>query len=136
GMGRHVPAIGEQRHRAEQDAGDDLADHHDRGEDDHEPGAALVAGVFGAEKDVVVGPLVEGMGMHGPASARDATRFVSTRYNAWNSEYYHIRNLRRMGGANGSRERAPDDGLREIHHVSTTRSDGFRFALPSYGKGL
>ena len=49
GMGRHVPAVGEQRHRAEQRSRHDLADHHDRGQRDHEPGAALVAVVRGAQ---------------------------------------------------------------------------------------
>ena len=45
-MGRHMPAIGKQRHRAEQRSRHDLADHHDRGQRDHKPGTALVAGMF------------------------------------------------------------------------------------------
>jgi hypothetical protein len=65
GMGRHVPAVGKQRHRAEQRSRHDLANHHDRGQRHHEPGAALIAGVFRAEVDVIVGPSVEGMRMHG-----------------------------------------------------------------------
>ena len=61
GMGRHVPAVGEQRHRAEQRSRHDLADHHDRGQRDHEPGAALVARMFWTEEQMVVGPLIERM---------------------------------------------------------------------------
>ncbi|GAA0006590.1 hypothetical protein BRDID11002_65960 [Bradyrhizobium diazoefficiens] len=60
----HVPAVGEQRHRAEQRAGDDLADHHDQRQDHHEPGAPLVLVVLLAQESVVMGPLLDGMGMH------------------------------------------------------------------------
>ena len=61
GMGRHVPAVGQQRHRSEQRSRHDLADHHDRGQRHHEPGAALVARMFGTEEDMIVGPLIERM---------------------------------------------------------------------------
>src|SRR5262249_21727085 len=37
----HVPAVGLQRHRAGPPADGQLADHHDRGDRDHPPGAAL-----------------------------------------------------------------------------------------------
>src|ERR1700754_1486738 len=40
-----------------------------------------------------------------------------------------------MCGANGSRECAPDDKLRETHHVRAA-SDGFRKLNPSYGLRL
>ncbi len=58
-MGGHVPAIGQQRHRSEKRSCRDLADHHDHGQRDHEPSAALVTGVLRTEKHVIVGPLVE-----------------------------------------------------------------------------
>src|SRR5438132_12692204 len=35
-----------------------------------------------------------------------------------------------MGGATGSRERAPDDRLRDTHQVPARKRDGFRSALP------
>src|SRR5262245_41815875 len=98
-MGCHVPAVGEQRHRAEQDAGDDLADHHDRGQRDHKPGAALIAGVLCAEKDVVVRPPVEGMGVHGLVSERAASRGNSASYNVREDEYYHTSSLRPSGSS-------------------------------------
>jgi hypothetical protein len=43
---------------------------------------------------------------------------------------------RRIGGANGSRQCAPDDRLRDTHHVPKHR-DGFREGLnPSYALTL
>src|SRR5262249_3666812 len=63
-VGAHVPAVGEQRHRAEDRARRDLGDHHDDGERYHEPGAALVARMLLAEEDVTMGPMIEGMGVH------------------------------------------------------------------------
>lgn len=69
-MRSHVPAVGEQRHRAEQRARDDLADHHDQRQDDDEPGAPLVLVVLVAQKGVVMGPLFDGMGMHRELSER------------------------------------------------------------------
>jgi len=35
-----------------------------------------------------------------------------------------------MGGATGSRERAPDDRLRDTHQIPARKRDGFRSALP------
>jgi hypothetical protein len=35
-MRRHVETVGEQRHRSRDVAGDDLADHHQRGQNDDE----------------------------------------------------------------------------------------------------
>jgi len=58
------PAVGEQRHRSEQRSGHDLADHHDGGQDDHEPGAALLAGMLWTEEYVIVSPLIERMWVH------------------------------------------------------------------------
>src|SRR5206468_6712404 len=40
--------------------------------------------------------------------------------------------LRRMGGANGSRECAPDDRLRETHHRSGQQWMGIAALHPSY----
>ena len=53
-MGRHMPAVGNQRHRAEADAGYDFHHHHDRGERNHQPGAAFVAFMVFAQEDVVM----------------------------------------------------------------------------------
>jgi hypothetical protein len=64
-MGRHVPAVGEKRHRAEQHAAGDLADHHRGGQRHHQPGAPLVARMRPPQEDVLVGPLVERMRVHG-----------------------------------------------------------------------
>lgn len=65
-MGRHVPAIGKQRHRTENRAADNLAGHHREGQADNEPGAPFIARMRGAEKDVIVRPVVERMRMHIP----------------------------------------------------------------------
>ena len=60
-MGAHVPAIGEQRHRAEQRTRGDLGDHHDDGQGDHEPGPALVLRMGVTEEDVLMRPVIEGV---------------------------------------------------------------------------
>jgi hypothetical protein len=54
GMGRHVPAVGQQRHRAEDRAAGDLGHHHGRGQADDHPGAPLVAVMRLAQEDVLV----------------------------------------------------------------------------------
>ena len=54
GMGRHVDAVGEQGHRSEQGAGDDLADHHQGGQRDDPAGSPLMGVVAAAEEDMVV----------------------------------------------------------------------------------
>ena len=41
-----------------------------------------------------------------------------------------------MGGANGSRERAPDDRLRDTHHLSAQEMMGFAALYPSYAPEL
>jgi len=51
----HVPAIGQQRHRVEPQAGGDLHEHRDGGNHHHEPRAALGGLVAGIE-DVGMGP--------------------------------------------------------------------------------
>ncbi len=43
GVGGHVPAIGQQRHRAEYRSAGDLADHHDGGQRHDEPRPPLIA---------------------------------------------------------------------------------------------
>ena len=53
-MRRHMQAVGNERDRAEKQAADDLRDHHDAAERDHHPGAAFVALVALAEKDVAM----------------------------------------------------------------------------------
>jgi hypothetical protein len=55
------PAVGEQRHRSEQGSRQNLADHHDGGQRDHEPGAALVVRMSWTEEYVIVGPLIKRM---------------------------------------------------------------------------
>jgi len=37
-----------------------------------------------------------------------------------------------MGGANGSRDRAPDDRLRDTHQLQAARMMGFAALYPSY----
>lgn len=64
GVGRHMPAIGEQRHRSEQHAGGDFGDHHDRGDHDNEPYPALVLRMRHTQKDMPVLPGVERVGVH------------------------------------------------------------------------
>jgi hypothetical protein len=54
GMGRHVQPVGDERDRAEQKPTDYLGDHHEAAQHDHRPGAALVALVGLAEKNVAM----------------------------------------------------------------------------------
>ena len=55
-MRRHVHAVGQKRHGAEDDAGDDL-DHHEGGREiDHEARPRLGAAMASAEIDVIVRP--------------------------------------------------------------------------------
>ena len=67
GMGRHVPAVGDHRHGAEQRAADDLRHHHDGGQRHHEPDAPLVPVVPGAEEQVGMLPGFHRLGMHEPS---------------------------------------------------------------------
>ena len=53
-MGGHMPAIGDQSHRSENGAGDDLRHHHRRRQANHEPGALLVSGMVRAKEHMVV----------------------------------------------------------------------------------
>ena len=64
-MGRHVPTIGQQRHRSGEPSHQDFTDHHDRSQPDHEPGPAFVLMMAGTQKHVIVRPLVDRMGVHG-----------------------------------------------------------------------
>ena len=54
GVGGHVHTVGDQRDRAEQQAADDLRDHHGAAQHDHRPTSPLVGFVRGAEEDVAV----------------------------------------------------------------------------------
>ena len=54
GMGAHVDAIGDERHRAEHPAADDFQHHHRGAEPDHRPGFLLARIMVLAEEDVVV----------------------------------------------------------------------------------
>ena len=54
GMGAHVQAVGDERDRAEQQAADDLGDHHRPAEPDHRPRLALALLVSLAEEYVAV----------------------------------------------------------------------------------
>ena len=58
-MGAHMPAVGDQRDRAEQRAAHDFGDHHEGGERDDAPGAALMRAVMLAEKRMIMRPLVD-----------------------------------------------------------------------------
>ena len=69
-MGRHVPAVGGQRHRSESRAGDDFGHHHDPGENHYQAGPVLVTVMFIAKKIVGVLPRVDGMTMHFASPAR------------------------------------------------------------------
>jgi hypothetical protein len=71
-MGRHVPAIGQQRHRSGEPPPRDFTNHHHRGQPDHEPDAAFVLMMAGTQKDVIVRPLVDRMGVHGRFLRNDA----------------------------------------------------------------
>ncbi|MCY1237621.1 hypothetical protein D9M72_503260 [compost metagenome] len=53
-MGRHVPTIGNERHRPEDLPGHDLDHHHRCGDRDDDPGPPLVALVIAAKEDVIV----------------------------------------------------------------------------------
>ena len=64
GMGRHVPAVGQKRHRAEERAAGDLGHHHGGGQADHQPGAPFIALVRAAQEDVLVLPIVERVAVH------------------------------------------------------------------------
>ena len=54
GMGGHMPAVGHQRHRAIEGAGNDFHQHHAGRERDHQPHLAFIALVVAAEKEVIV----------------------------------------------------------------------------------
>ena len=65
-VGRHMPAIGQKRHRVEPYTGGNLQHHHDEGEQDngHCPSFIGLTG-FGIQKSVVVSPRIELMNVHG-----------------------------------------------------------------------
>jgi hypothetical protein len=63
-MRAHMPAVGDERYRAEHRAADDFGDHHGGGQRDHAPGAPFVLTMMRAEKGVTVRPLGHGMRMH------------------------------------------------------------------------
>ncbi len=54
GMGGHVPAISDERERAEHRAVDDLADHHDGGQAYNRPDALRIPVVARAQKHMLV----------------------------------------------------------------------------------
>jgi hypothetical protein len=58
-MGRHVPAIGQQRHRSGEPSHRDFTNHHDGGQPDHKPDPAFVLMMAGTKKDVIMRPLVD-----------------------------------------------------------------------------
>ena len=74
GVGRHVPAVGDDRHGAEHRAADNLGNHHRRRERYHAPGAEFVPVMPGAKKNVAVPPRLDGMGVHGRLANRDLPR--------------------------------------------------------------
>ena len=60
-VGGHMPAVGDERDRAEHSAADDFQDHHRGGQRHHAPGTPFALVVAGAEKGVLVGPMAQGM---------------------------------------------------------------------------
>ena len=64
GMGGHMPAVGHQRHRAIDSAGDDLDQHHAGRKRNHQPHLAFIAQVIVAKKDVFVVGFREFAGGH------------------------------------------------------------------------
>eukprot|EP00913_Durusdinium_trenchii_P021378 g20091.t1 len=62
GVGRHVPAVGRERHGAEDGSGDDFRQHHGRRQCDDQPDLLLVALVVAAQKGVIVTQAVDGIG--------------------------------------------------------------------------
>jgi len=72
-MGRHVPAVGNERDRAEQGAADNLGDHHESGERHDAPSAPLVLIVMRAEEAVILRPRIDEMRMHHAPSATART---------------------------------------------------------------
>src|SRR5829696_7734067 len=64
-MRRHVPAVRQQRHGAENRASQDLADHHGGCERHDPPGAPLIAAMLTTEKNMIMGPSLNRMRMHG-----------------------------------------------------------------------
>jgi hypothetical protein len=63
-VGRHVHAVGEQRHRAGEQTRDDLDHHHSGGKRDHPPRTALVHVMRRAEKDMMMSMGSAGGAMH------------------------------------------------------------------------
>ncbi len=63
-MGAHVPAVGQEGHGAEQQAGKNFYDHHGDGEQNDAQGIALAV-LVGLVKAVLVLPFVEIIDMHG-----------------------------------------------------------------------
>ena len=69
-MGRHVPAVGDKRDRAEKPTADDFDEHHRRGQCHDPPGAPLVLVMAHAEEGVTVRPRGDGVRMHCSTSSR------------------------------------------------------------------
>lgn len=63
-MGRHVYAVGEERHRAEPEASCDLHPHGGSGQRHHEPQASFVARMIATQEAMVLAPGIERDGMH------------------------------------------------------------------------
>ncbi len=70
GMRRHVEAVRDQRHRAEQRTAADLSRHHGAADRDDDPGLALVARMIVAEENVLVGERHQRFRMHMPLLLR------------------------------------------------------------------
>ena len=64
GMGRHMPAVGQQRHGPEYRTAHDLDDHHRSGEPNHQPSPPLVTVVARAKENVIMAPSLERIAVH------------------------------------------------------------------------
>ena len=73
-VGRHVPAVGGEGHRAEDRPAHDLCHHHRQGQADDEDGPALVAGMRCPEEIVAVPPGLDAVAVHERGALKESSR--------------------------------------------------------------